>query len=193
MILRVSLLFFIMASALTGMFTSNSKVNDVISKPGGENAAPELKGWPESSQYVAKEMMAKYGMPGEYTESMLIWKNNTPWKKTILYKEQTEHSFPITHPDQLEQTILYKVPEEKFNELAKFDGSVTANRTNGTLTVRCLNEKLNILTVNLAMEIIQGKKTAEQARLAYYKSATEIIKGGSPEYSHRLFYENTDK
>src|SRR6188768_734331 len=137
MILRVSLLFLLMISALAGMFSSNNNINAIPSntKPSIENALPDMRDWTKSSQFLARELMNQYGRPREHTASMLIWKNNGPWKETILFKEEMCHTFPSSHEDVLQQTILYKVPVEKFNDLAGFNGSITANSTNGTLTV----------------------------------------------------------
>jgi hypothetical protein len=190
MILRASLLFFVMVSALAGMFFSNNKVNTVSAKTEEEKSIPELIGWSPGSQILAKEMMAKYGVPGEFTESMLIWKNNGEWKKTILFKDRVRHDFPMPHEDVLEQTINYRVPEEKLDELSKFNGSITASRTNGTLTVRCGNENLNMLSLNLADEIIKSKITVSEARLEFYKNAAAIIKGRIPESGQCLFFES---
>jgi hypothetical protein len=188
MILRTFLLLVILVAALAGMFTSNHKVRAINIKPTEEIAGPELKGWSYTLKTLAEGMMSKYGMPGEYTESMLIWKNNGAWDRTILYREEMKHDFPIQHADVLEQTITYRVPEDKLDDLSKFNGSISANRTNGTLTVRCMNENLNILTLNLAYEIITGKKTVSEARLAHYKNAAEIMNGRIPETGRYLSF-----
>jgi hypothetical protein len=188
MILRTSLLLVILVAALAGMFSSNHKVRAINIKPTEKVAGPELKGWSRTLKTLAEDMMSKYGMPGEFTESMLIWKNNGTWDKTILYREEMKHDFPIHHADVLEQTVTYRVPEGKLDDLSKFNGSITANRTNGTLTVRCMNENLNILTLNLAYEIIKGKKTVSEARLAHYKNAAEIMNGRIPEAGQYLSF-----
>ena len=190
MILRASLLFLVMVSALAGMFSGNNKVYTVNAKSTGEKSIPELNGWSPRLQMLAKEMIAKHGAPGEFTESMLIWKNNGEWKKTILYKDLVQHDFPSPHEDVLEQTINYRVPEEKLDDLSKFNGSITVSRTNGTLTVRCGNENLNMLTLNFADAIIKGRKTVSEARLEYYKGAAEIMKGRVPKEGQCLFFES---
>ncbi|MGH8284417.1 MAG: hypothetical protein ACRETT_01460 [Steroidobacteraceae bacterium] len=38
----------------------------------------------------------------------------------------------MPHKDVLEQVIDYKVPPDKFDDLARYDGSVIAERTKGT-------------------------------------------------------------
>jgi len=67
-------------------------------------------------------MTGKYGEPDGVTESMLIWHDNGSWSRTMVYEEEIEHNFPVPHTDVLEQFINYEVPEEKFSDLAKYDG-----------------------------------------------------------------------
>ncbi len=68
---------------------------------------------------------------------MLMWRNNGPWKWTRISRETIPHSFPMPHPDLLEQAIDYRVPVDMFDDLARYDGSVIAERTKGELSARC--------------------------------------------------------
>ncbi len=127
---------------------------------------PDIKSWPEASQMAAKDMMDKYkyGKPNETTPHMLIWYNNGPWKKTTIYDVETRHIFPVDHTDVMEQVIDYKVPSNKFSALAEYDGSVSVHRTDGEISAKCDMEGANFLALNLANDVITGKK---QYRLPY--------------------------
>jgi hypothetical protein len=48
---------------------------------------------------------------------------------TEIVNEEIPHRFPEPHMDPLLQTINYRVPPDKFDELAHYDGSVIAERT----------------------------------------------------------------
>jgi hypothetical protein len=91
-----------------------------------------LASWPVSAQKAAADMMKKYGPPQEVTPTMLKWHNNGPWNYTVISNYETPHSFPASHPDVMEQGINYKVPEGKFDDLAMYDGSVTADHDPST-------------------------------------------------------------
>ncbi len=130
--------------------------------------------WPEASQLAAFEMMDKYGEPNETTASMLIWYNNGPWKRTVIYNVETKHIFPVDHVDVMEQFIDYKVPADKFDELAMYDGSVTVKRTDGEMSAKCDKEGANFLAINLAVDVINNKKTVEEARNFYAKTIKEF-------------------
>jgi len=156
----------------------------------GMDKGPDLKSWPEASQKAAKEMMDKYGKPDETTQSMLIWNKNGQWLKTVVYKDEMKHLFPMAHTDVLEQWMNYQVPLELYGEIAKYDGSVTINRTNGTISARCDNEGMNILALNLAADIAGKVKSVEQARTDYGKFAMEFKNGGKPDYTQKLKFNN---
>jgi hypothetical protein len=131
-----------------------------------------IQAWPTESKQAAEAIIAKYGMPTEFTSSMLVWEQTGPWKKTVVMKEAVDHQFPIAHKDVLKQVVDYKVPADKTDELAQFDGSIIVDRTKGELAVRCDKEENNFLAINLADEIIKGKKTVKQARDMMAKAVT---------------------
>ena len=78
-----------------------------------------------------------------------------------------EHQFPAPHFDSVESVIDYRVPPEQFTPLARFDGSVIAERTAGEVSARCHDEQANFLALNLAHDLVTGAKGVEEAR-AYY-------------------------
>jgi hypothetical protein len=151
-------------------------------------APPEddLKGWSDASKIAVMMMKKKYGEPNEKTETMMMWKNTGQWDKTIVYAKEFHHDFPMPHTDVMEQFIDYEVPADKFDELAMYDGSVVCNRTNGKISARCDKEEANFLAINLAHDIITGKKDVNAARDEYAKAVKEMINGGKPEYMQKL-------
>ncbi len=145
-----------------------------------------LERWPAESKEAAELVVKKWGEPDEMTESMLIWHHKGPWKKIIAYREFTRHNFPIPHIDAVESFIDYKVPVNKFCDLAEFDGSVIAERTVGEMSARCHDEEANSLALNLADDIIQGKKTVEEARNYYAKEFLDYRKKEPTPYMQKL-------
>lgn len=133
--------------------------------------------WPANTKEASNVIIGKFGIPDELTSSSLIWKDKGVWKKTVLMRDEIPHDFPMPHTDYLLQTINYKVPVEKYDDLASFDGSVIVDRTKGTLSARCDREEMNFLALNLAHDIITGKKTVEEARDYYAKTATKFKEG----------------
>jgi len=78
--------------------------------------------------------------------------------------EGFEHLFPAPDTDFLESCVSMRVPPEKVSDLVKFDGSLVVNRTKGTVGAICDKEEHNILSLNLAHDIVSGTKSVEEAR-----------------------------
>lgn len=146
--------------------------------------------WPAKSpgqqqhpKETARKMVEKYGVPDEMTPERLVWQDNGPWKRTEVYRDGPEHDFPVPHVDHLAQTIDYQVPLEKYDDLARFDGSIYPDRTKGELTAICHKEEANVLGLNLANDVITERKTVDEAREAYGKIAAKMMAGSSPDYT----------
>ncbi len=148
-----------------------------------------IQDWPETAKKAAQEMIEKYGAPDEATRSLLIWHDNGPWKRTIVYREEVDHDFPMPHKDVLEQVINYEVPPDKFDELAQYDGSVIVERTKGEISARCDKEGANFLALNLANDIVKAGKSVEEARQAYGEAMKQMMEGSPPEYTQKLAFE----
>jgi hypothetical protein len=134
-------------------------------------------------------MIRKYGAPDEATPRILRWHGNGGWKRSILYREEVPHNFPMPHTDLLEQVIDYRVPPDKFDELAAYDGSVIVERTKGELSARCDKEEMNLLALNLANDIVTEKRSVEEARQFYAQTAMAFKQGRKDPYTLRLQFQ----
>lgn len=153
-----------------------------------ENVSKLIEDWPDTSKAAANSMVSKYGLPQEASQNLLVWNDTAPFKRTKVYKEEVTHNFPFPHYDVLAQVIEYRVPEEKVDELVKFNGSLLYDRTKGELTARGDKEEINTLALNLADEIIKGKKTVEEARLEFARSASAFSMGNTNQYTSALMF-----
>ncbi len=162
----LTIIFFVSATSVNAQQNTKKMTRSEIKSMIGN--------WPEASQLATLDMMDKYGEPNETTASMLIWYNNGPWKRTVIYNVETKHIFPVDHVDVMEQFIDYKVPADKFDELAMYDGSVTVKRTDGEMSAKCDKEGANFIAINLAVDVINNKKTVEEARNFYAKTIKEF-------------------
>jgi hypothetical protein len=150
----------------------------------------DIQDWSETSKKAAQAMLDKYGQPNEATASMWIWHDNGPWKRTIVYSQEIDHNFPVPHKDVLEQFVNYNAPEDKYDELAQFDGSVIVERTKAELSARCDKEGANFLAVNLANDVATGQKSVEEARRFYADTMKQFMQTNQPaEYMQGLVFD----
>ena len=142
--------------------------------------------WPARPRLAVQQMMAQYGPPLEVSTEAVIWHHAGPYKRIMVTKKEVPHDFPKPHMDFLEHTVSYRVPADKVDDLVAFDASMTINATAGEMSARCDLEGHNILTLNLARDIIQGKKSVKQARKAFAEHVVEDVGGMHPAYVEEL-------
>lgn len=157
------------------------------------SAADEIKSWPEESRESAQLVLDKYGEPDEITKTELTWHRPGPWKRIVATKVFNKHNFPAPHTDSVESVLDYRVPPEKFAELAKFDGSVVADRTRGEVSARCHDEEANSLALNLMHDIVTGKKSAAEAREYYAKEFADYRRKKQTPYMDKLHFTPGDE
>lgn len=158
--------------------TTKTSMTSNLNKPVTQKDVDKVtETWPQSSKAAIKDLTKKHGLPDSLTNEMAIWGKAGPFKRSVVYKEEIIHQFPLQHSDILQQTIDYRVPLDKVSALSKFDGSLVVDRTKGELTSRNDREEMNILAFNLADKIIKGEMTVETARREYGKNAEAFAAG----------------
>ncbi len=146
----------------------------------------EIGDWPAGPQLAAQEMMAKYGAPQEVTSERLIWHNAGPFARIMVTRKELPHNFPLTHKDYLEHTIYYDVPADKTDQVHAFDASITIHPGSGELSARCDLESNNVLTLNLANDIVKNGKTVAAARKEFGEAVTARTVGNPPPSTQAL-------
>lgn len=133
--------------------------------------------WPAKQQETATLMIDKYGEPSVTGDRMLVWYGTGPFVKTTVSRDEVPHNFPMPHMDYLAQTVKHSVPGDKLDELHDYDGSVWYHRTRGELSAQCDKEEANFLALNLAHDVINGKRTVADARAFYATTMKAFMQG----------------
>lgn len=149
-----------------------------------------LERWPEAQRKAAYRLIERYGRADEVTESHMVWRRNGPWHMTLLLREGIEHAWPSPHEDYLQQFVKLRVPVDKYDDIAAFDGSVQLDRTAGLASARCGGEAMNYLALNLAYEIAEGKRTTREARQFYAEVAAS---DETSPYTERLLFRQSEQ
>ncbi|HXT00132.1 MAG TPA: hypothetical protein VN915_05620 [Elusimicrobiota bacterium] len=156
----------------------------------GAAASPEVVVgiWPESHRATARALIEKYGRPEQYDSHALAWFNNGIWKRTIVYRVG-----PIPGPNRdkqfLQQTVGYIVPADKVAALKKFDKRLEVSQTAGEMTFTSDREATNLLALNLADEIVTGKRTVASARAFFMRTTVLAAAGKSSPYRRDLRFD----
>jgi hypothetical protein len=82
------------------------------------SASAVIATWPGESKQAAQLVIDTYGEPQEVTPSVLTWYDADPWKRVHASRAFHWHEFPAPRIDSVESVIDYRVPPDKFSELA---------------------------------------------------------------------------
>jgi hypothetical protein len=145
-----------------------------------------IRTWPKESREATQLVIETYGEPDEATDSQLIWHKRGEWKRVVASRAFYQHDFPAPHQDSIESVIDYRVPPDKYDELAEFDGSVIVERTAGEISARCHDEQANRLALNLAHDIVTGAKSVGEARDYYAKEFADFRRKQPTPYMDKL-------
>ena len=175
------------------------KTNDVMAQPpptavrtiapadvGHESLEATIKDWPAKPKEQVMLMHKQYGEPEIVSAHLIAWKDTGPFKFIKIMDKEIAHDFPIPHTDFMEQGVDYKVPADKVGPLAEYDGSVIVDRTKGCLSARCDVQAHNTLALNLAHDVITGKRSPAEARTHFANVVAKEMKGGSDPYMEKL-------
>jgi hypothetical protein len=159
--------------------------------PAADPASPKsaIRKWPAPARAIARVMLEKYGKPAQFDDHLLVWFNKGAWKKTIVARQGLRRAADGTQRDFLQQTVGYIVPEAKVAELKRFNDRVEVSTTAGELTFTSNSEATNLLALNLADEIVTGKRSVADARAFFTKTTRLSASGKSSPYRDGLRFE----
>lgn len=146
-----------------------------------------IANWPEDSKAVATEMISKYGQPDAMGHGMLAWDNKGQFKRIVVHKVAES-----SHSNVLDETVNYRVASGAPAMLDFSDTCVIADMFRAEMTASGGSEAANIVALNLANDVLQGKKGAKEARDAYGEAA-DLRASGKASASKLLFKVDSKK
>ncbi|MBC7834650.1 MAG: hypothetical protein H7Y88_06055 [Phycisphaerales bacterium] len=152
-----------------------------------------INGWESKQLEAVRSTTKKHGMPSDVGPNVVIWHDAKPFKKIAVFREAVDHAFPVPHPDFLMHTISYRIDSERVSDLIASDGSLQVDRTGGCLSAKCDTEAHNVLSLNLANDVLTGKMSVQQARDEHAKIAMGEKQGKSHPYLEELQFEPQNK
>jgi hypothetical protein len=146
--------------------------------------------WPALPRKIAFAAIEKYGEPDRIKADSLTWSGHGPWKRTVAHRDGWLDRSLRTHADFLEQTIQYRVPDDRVDDLRRFDPRLTVDRRTRELSFRSNDEAMNFLALNLADEIVARWKTVEDAREEARKIIQLRAAGKKSPYLERFLFSS---
>ena len=147
-------------------------------------ASRGIAGWPDKARALASALIREHGAPDEITPAQLTWRGRGPWNTIAVYRDAES----AERPNNLLQSVAYEVAPRRWRALSAFDRGVAYEPVRRELTARSDREETNLLSLNLADEVIQGRRTAADASAFYDKTVEMSYAGRSSPYMSRLMF-----
>jgi hypothetical protein len=148
----------------------------------GDRALARTAKWAQGPNLAARLMVDEYGPPQWVGDHRLEWFTIPPWKRIVV----TDSAAGF-----LEHAVSYSVPPERSSELHRFKRGLSVDAENGELKARGESEEDNLLCLNLANDIAQGKRTAAEADEFYSSTVQKSMAGKASVYMERLLFPVT--
>jgi len=136
-----------------------------------------LNVWSPVPASAARGLIDKYGPPDEVHASFLVWNHAGPWAQTVVFDSDVAPGGRDL--GLIEQTVDYALRPEQIGALAAFDRRLSYNARVGQLSALSETEELNFLRLNLADDVISGRKTPQQARAVFERTVSLSVSGKS--------------
>lgn len=140
--------------------------------------------WPEKARLLAAATVQEYGQPDEIRADQLTWRRRHPWTMIAVYRDAQS----IESPNNLLQALPYEVSPRRWRALSSFERGVAYDPVRKELVARGESEEVNLLALNLADEIIQGKRSPAEAAEFYDRTLSLSRSGKSSSYMFRLMF-----
>lgn len=153
------------------------------------SAASATAAWPQAPRTVVLAMAERYGEPDATSDDSVVWSRRGRWERIVVWREPPVSGRGARRGDFLQQTVSYRVPQDRLKEFSRSGIRVAADPVRGELSARASSEKLNTVALNLADEVLANGMDAGTARRIYERAARLTRAGKSSAYAESLRFQ----
>ncbi|MFI5363787.1 MAG: hypothetical protein ACHQ49_17640 [Elusimicrobiota bacterium] len=143
------------------------------------HALAETSRWFPAAQSAARLMIDRYGPPQEASIFELRWNNTAPWKRIVV---QDDPRSPLV------DVVRFRVPADKLADIHRLGHGVSIDTFEDEISARGDREELNMLSLNLADDVVAGRMTPDEANRFYARLLELRESGKSSPYTERLLF-----
>ncbi len=148
-------------------------------------AEATLAPWPEASRLLARKLISSYGAPDEAMPHYLSWNGRAPFNAITVYANRVSSN----QDGILLQSVGYRVPVGKWRALNAFGHGVSYDVILNELVACSDGEETNLLALNLADEVIQGRLGPGEARALFDRTLARSYAGKGSRYLDGLTFD----
>ncbi len=149
-----------------------------------QEAQAAVDAWTAPSALEARVLLEEYGAPDEVAGDRLAWVGRGPWDRVDVWNAP----LGAAETPVVQQTVGYPLDEKAARDVRAFDPRVICDLPTGRLSARSDSEEKNYLLLNLADDVVNGRKTPDDARAAYKEILDRSYSGKSSPYLRGLLF-----
>jgi hypothetical protein len=149
--------------------------------------AAYIIGWPDVPRWAADKLLEKYGVPDEIASGRLQWNDRGDRLYTTVYRDEDL----MRRSGVLEQSVRYQVPVGKWQDLSALAIGVSYDSVEAALVASSESEETNNLALNVAMDVVRGRRGVDEAREFYRRTLNLALSGKTSRYTRSLLFRPT--
>lgn len=168
-------------------FAGCAQRRDMSAVPSRYDSGVGPSRWNDWSNLSLDAMVERYGPPTRIESKRVVWVDKGPWKRIAVWDRMGNFQGPSA-ADNIEQTVAYVVPFDRRDALKAFSPRVGVSFDGSELSSSSFSEERNILTLNLAEQVIRGARSPDEAKEFYTLTLRLASSGKSSPYMQRLLF-----
>lgn len=170
-----------------GLLGGCPRRRDMASAPDRYDSGVGPSRWNDWSNLSLDAMVDRYGPPTRIESKRVVWEDKAPFKRIAVWDRMENFQGPGA-ADNIEQTIAYLVPDEARPALKAFSRRVGVSDDGTELSSISFSPERNLLTLNLADQVIRGTRSPQEASDFYELTLRLEAAGKSTPYTQRLLF-----
>lgn len=139
--------------------------------------------WPETPRLAALRALERYGAPDSVSDRVAAWKDRGPWRSIDVYRDLAPRGGVV------EQTVAFTAVPGVWQDLSALKMNVLYDPRHGLLSSSAASEEENILALNVAAEVLEGRRPIGQAAEFYERTLQLARAGKESPYTRRLLFK----
>jgi hypothetical protein len=144
-----------------------------------------IAGWPARSRHAAGALLEKYGAPDSAMADGLTWRRRGDWERVEVHRDEA----PATRLGLIENVVRYDAPAGSWRDIYMMDLGVSYEPIGKLLSAASRSEETNTLALNVAFDVISGRRSFEDARVFYKRTTRLALAGKSSTYTRGLLFK----
>jgi len=150
-------------------------------------AEATIDAWSSVSRLAAARVMEQYGPPDELESSRFGWRDAGPFARIVVWDHAPLYASDEDY-DLILHSVRYEVPVSRRELVERLSDRLIVDPGSGELAARSDSLESNLLLLNLADDVAQGRRDLAEAKAYMATTVRASASGRSSPYLERLMF-----